>query len=78
MGQKIIEINDIVLSREFSKQGCNTSLRGKLWSQMLNVNLDSLVRLQTPIFPIFASLFTKNKLFLQGHYLLQLSNAVRP
>lgn len=42
LGQKVIEINDIILAREFSKQGCIISLRGKLWSQMLNVNLDSL------------------------------------
>lgn len=39
----VIEINDLVLSREFSKQGCTKSLRGNLWSQMLNVNLDPLV-----------------------------------
>lgn len=35
-------MNDLVLSREFAKQGCIISLRAKLWSQMMNVNLDHL------------------------------------
>ncbi len=79
MGQKIIEINDIILSREFSKQGCNISLRGKLWSQMLNVNLDSLVKFQIPILSI-SSKYTLNlssNFLKKGHYILQLSDAVR-
>lgn len=31
-----------MLTREFAKQGCIKSLRGKLWAQMLNVKIDSL------------------------------------
>lgn len=42
IGHKVIEVNDLVLSREFSKQGCITSIRSKLWSQMMNVNLDHM------------------------------------
>ena len=39
----VMEISDLILSREFSKQGCIKSLRAKLWSQMLNINLEPLV-----------------------------------
>jgi hypothetical protein len=42
LGQKVLEINDVLLTRQFSKQGCPISLRAKLWSQMLNVHLDEL------------------------------------
>jgi hypothetical protein len=45
IGAKVSEINDILLTKEFSKQGCTKSLRGQLWAQMLNVDLDDLVRL---------------------------------
>ena len=41
----VVEINDSILSREFSKQGCTKSLRAKLWAQMLCVNLDGLDRI---------------------------------
>ncbi len=38
----VYDINDVLLTREFAKQGCIKSLRGKLWSQMLNVKTDGL------------------------------------
>jgi hypothetical protein len=42
-GIKIVEVNDLLLAREFSKQGCTVSLRAKLWCQMLNVYLTPIV-----------------------------------
>lgn len=39
----VIDINDSILSKEFSKTGCTKSLRAKLWSQILNVNVENLV-----------------------------------
>ncbi|RNA11133.1 TBC1 domain family member 19 [Brachionus plicatilis] len=41
-GVKVVEINDVILSKEFSKTGCTRSLRSKLWSQILNVNVGNL------------------------------------
>ncbi|CAF0705607.1 unnamed protein product [Brachionus calyciflorus] len=41
-GIKVVEINDIIMTKEFSKTGCTRSLRGKLWAQILNVNVENL------------------------------------
>jgi len=41
-GQKVIEVNDLLLTRQYCKQGCSTSQRGKLWAEMLNVDIDEL------------------------------------
>lgn len=34
----VVDVNDSLLSKQFSKQGCSRGLRAKLWSQILNVH----------------------------------------
>lgn len=41
----VIEIGDLLLARQYSKQGCAISQRFKLWSRMLNVEIDELVNI---------------------------------
>lgn len=55
VGQRVVEVNDVLLSKEFAKQGCTKSLRGRLWAQILNVTLDDLVTLKRTAFPRYIS-----------------------
>lgn len=42
LGQKVLAANNAPVTREFSKKGCTTCLRGDMWCQILGVEVDEV------------------------------------